>query len=182
MMCLINDMLELAGTALVPVEWPDDAAAAELDVRMAEGREPLEHSLQAQASPATKTIGELGSCDWASEHGTPDKAMPYPTAGESHAEAPAQMQTPDLRTPQPASEGRRVSSSPAATLNAAAAAAEAAELAAGTVKVVRTACALAQAVQSAVDEHMQRLTAVVEEQGHVLTGGIGAPIHAAQGR
>ena len=81
------------------------------------------------------------------------------------------MQTPNMRTPQPVLEGRRISSSPAAALDAAAEAAEAAEPAAGAIEVVRTACALAQAV------HMQHLTAVVEEQGHVLTGGLGA-LHA----
>ena len=101
--------------------------------------------------------------------------MPYPPAGETHVRALAQTQTPDVRTPQPALEGGRVSRSPATAFYAATAAAEVAQPAAGTVEVVRTACALAQAVQSAVDEHMQHLTAVVEEQGQALTGGLGAP-------
>ena len=169
-------MSNFAGTADVLVDWPDDAAAAEPDEQPDDVEASPEHYLQAHAAPATEAVGELGSCDWASEHATPDKAMPHPPAGESHVRAPAQMQTPDLRTPQPVLEDRRVGSSPAAAPQAAAAAAaEAAEPASGAVEVVRTARALAQAVQSTVDEHMQHLTAAVEEQGHALAGGRGAP-------
>lgn len=173
-----NDMSALAGIADVAVDWLADDAAAEPDEHLDKVGESPEHFLQAHASPATQTVGELGSCDWASEHATSDKGMPYHPAEEYHVRGPAQMQSPDLRTPQPAAEGRRgVSSSPAATLRASAAAAAAAEPTAGTVEVVRTVCALAQAVQSTVNQHMQRLTAVVEEQGHALAGGLG-PAHA----
>ena len=169
-----NDMLELAGSADVPVDWPNEAAAAEPDEHLDEVMEQPEHFLHAHASPATEAVGGLCSCDWASDHAALDKAMPCCPGGEPHVESPAQMQTPDLRTPQPALERRHVSSSLAASLNASAEAAAAAKPAAGPVEVVRTACALAQAMQSTVNERMERLTAVVKEQGHALAGGVGA--------